>query len=201
VNVGTRFARAVTDLVVRWPRVWALFRGPMRRQFDKLAPVWDHDREPTAFAALEQALASIDGDVRSALDVGTGTGEAALAIVRRFPDARVVGIDLSAEMIERARRKAPPGAHVEFRVGDAAKIDEPDFSFDLVTAANMIPFFDELARLIAPRGHLVVSFSIGAETPIYVSPSRLRGELSRRGFADFAEFSAGRSTAFVARKL
>ena len=199
-NLGQRFARLVTNLVVRWPATWRLFRGVMRVQFDKLAPVWDRGRDPSAFAGLEQALASIDGQIETALDVGTGTGEAALAVLRRWPGARVLGIDLSAPMVEEARRKAPVDASVEFRIGDAAKVDMPDASFDLVTAANMIPFFDELARVIAPRGYLVVSFSVGAETPIYVPSPRLRSELERRGFADFAEFSSGRSTAFLARK-
>jgi SAM-dependent methyltransferase len=199
-DFGRRFARLVTNLVVRWPATWRLFRGVMRVQFDKLAPVWDCGRDPSAFAGLEQALASIDGQVETALDVGTGTGEAALAVLRRWPNARVLGVDLSEPMIEEAKRKAPADASVEFRVGDAAKVDMPDATFDLVTAANMIPFFDELARVIAPRGYLVVSFSIGAETPIYVPSQRLRAELERRGFADFAEFSSGRSTAFLARK-
>jgi SAM-dependent methyltransferase len=199
-TLGQRFARLVTNLVVRWPATWRLFRGLMRTQFDKLAPVWDCGREPSAFAALDEALASIDGEKRAALDVGTGTGEAALAVLRRWPTARVLGIDLSEPMIAAARRKAPSGSDVEFRVGDAADVDMPDASFDLITAANMIPFFEELARVLVPGGHLVVSFSVGDATPIYVPPERLRAELARRGFADFAEFSSGRSTAFVARK-
>jgi SAM-dependent methyltransferase len=199
-KLGQRFARLVTNLVVRWPASWGLFRGLMRAQFDKLAPVWDRGRDPSAFAGLEQALGAIDGEIRSALDVGTGTGEAALAVLRRWPNARVLGIDLSEPMVEEARRKAPSDGDVEFRVGDAAKVDMPDGAFDLVTAANMIPFFDELARVIEPRGYLVVAFSIGAATPIFVAPERLRAELARRGFAEFAEFSSGRSTALLARK-
>jgi ubiquinone/menaquinone biosynthesis C-methylase UbiE len=199
-TLGRRFARFVTNVVVRWPKTWRLFRRVMRLQFDKLAPVWDRGRDPTAFAALEQGLTAIDGEITSALDVGTGTGEAAFAIARRWPNARIVGIDVSPQMIEAARRKTPSGATVEFRVADAARIDEPDGTFDLVAAANMIPFFDELARLIAPRGYVVVSFSVGAETPIFVPSQRLRSEFARRGFADFAEFAVGRSTAFLARK-
>ena len=58
----------------------------------------------------------------------------------------------------------------------------------------MIPFFDELARVVAPGGAVVFAFSGGADTPIYVPSERLRGELGRRGFADFAEFVAGRGT-------
>jgi hypothetical protein len=63
----------------------------------------------------------------------------------------------------------------------------------------MIPFFDELARVLAPGGHVVVSFSRGAETPIYVPHERLRRELARRGFTEFADFSAGPATALRAR--
>ena len=64
----------------------------------------------------------------------------------------------------------------------------------------MIPFFDELARVVAPGGTLVLSFSRGAETPIYVPSDRLRRELGRRGFAEFAEFSADPATALRAKR-
>jgi hypothetical protein len=64
----------------------------------------------------------------------------------------------------------------------------------------MIPFFDELVRVLEPGGQVLFAFSLGAETPIYVPVERLRAELERRGFMDFAEFAAGEGTAFLARK-
>ena len=64
----------------------------------------------------------------------------------------------------------------------------------------MIPFFDELARVTASGGTLVLSFSRGDETPIYVPFERLRDELGRRWFAEFAEFSAEPATAFRAQR-
>ena len=64
----------------------------------------------------------------------------------------------------------------------------------------MIPFFDELARVVAPGGWLLFAFSAGPETPIYVATERLRNELSQRGFAVFEEFAAGNGTALLARK-
>jgi hypothetical protein len=64
----------------------------------------------------------------------------------------------------------------------------------------MIPFFDELERVTAPEGHVVLLFSAGPETPIWVPPARLRRELSARGFSEFADFEAGAGTALVARK-
>jgi hypothetical protein len=76
----------------------------------------------------------------------------------------------------------------------------PDGDFDLVVLSNMIPFFDELARIVASGGTLVLSFSKGAETPIYVEPELLRRELGRRGFTEFAEFSAEPATALRAKR-
>jgi SAM-dependent methyltransferase len=196
-NLGQRFARFATDVVVRFPFLWPLFRRVMRKQFDAIAPVWDTNRDATHLAAYEAALGAIDGDVRHALDVGTGTGDGAITIARRFPAAEIVGVDLAEQMLERARAKAP---QLRFEQADASHLPFPDGSFELVAHANMIPFFDEVARLTAPGGWALFGWSVGPQTPIYVPPERLRAELSRRGFSDFADFSGGRGTALLARK-
>ena len=197
MNAGQRFARVVTDVVVRRPALWRLFRGPMRRQFDKLAPVWDTMRSPDSFAPVEAALAALSGPPERVLDLGTGTGAVARLVASRFPDAEVTGVDVAPKMIEVARTNVPG---VRFEVADAERLPFDGGAFDLVTLGNMIPFFDELARVTAPGGHVVLSFSAGEETPIFVPADTLRRELSARGFAEFAEFSAGRGTALLARK-
>ncbi len=202
MTIGQRFARLVTDIAVRWPRLWRLFRPLMRRQFDRLAPQWSELRSADAFEPLEAAFGALDEPPGRALDLGTGTGKAAFAIATRFPQAEVVGVDISREMLAQARSDLPPdlGGRVRFEPADASALPFEDGSFDLVVLANMIPFFDELARVIAPGGAVVLSFSAGPETPIFVPAPRLRHELEQRGFADFAEFSAGRGTSVLARK-
>jgi ubiquinone/menaquinone biosynthesis C-methylase UbiE len=114
----------------------------------------------------------------------------------------VTGADLSERMIEQARGNVTDDLHerVRFEVADAARLPFPDGSFDLVGLSNMIPFFDELERVLAPGGFLIVAFSGGAETPIYVPPERLRAELGLRGFSDFAEISTDPGTSLLARK-
>jgi len=114
----------------------------------------------------------------------------------------VTGADIAEGMIAEARRKLSPelAGRVHFELADASALPFPDGAFDLVAHANMIPFFDEVARLLEPGGHALFAFSGGAQTPIYVAPERLRAELGRRGFTDFAEFESGRGTAFLARK-
>ena len=201
-DLGRRFARLTTNVVVRRPRLWRLFRGPMRAQFDHLAPVWDTMRSPEHLAPFERALEAIDHAPERALDLGTGTGAAAFAIAQRFPEAEVVGVDLSERMLAEARRKTPPelSERVRFQQADGAHLPFGNGSFELVGLANMIPFFDELQRVVAPGGLVVFAFSGGPDTPIWVPPERLRGELAAVGFTDFADFQAGNGTALLARK-
>jgi SAM-dependent methyltransferase len=200
-GLGRRFARLATNLTVRRPALWPLLRPVMRLQFDWLAPHWDALRAPGYMAAYEAGLAAVPPP-RRVLDVGTGTGLVAFAIAARFPEADIVGVDLSEDMVAEARRKTPPelAGRIRFDQADAARLPFADESFDLVALGNMIPFFDELARVLAPGGTLLVAFSSGPETPIYVPFERLRAELERRGFAHFADFAAGSGTALLARK-
>ena len=78
------------------------------------------------------------------LDLGTGAGEVALALHDRFE--RVVALDVSAEMIEEARRQgAQRGAlNVEWHVLPAERLHElGDGSYRLVTAGNAIHWMDK----------------------------------------------------------
>jgi ubiquinone/menaquinone biosynthesis C-methylase UbiE len=202
VAIGRRFARLATDATVRSPVLWKLFRPFVRRQFDALAPVWDSMRLEDTFAPYEAALAALEQSPARVLDVGTGTGAGALTLAKRFPGSQIVGVDLSQAMLDQARRNTPEPLRerVRFQRADASALPFAEASFDLAAHANMIPFFDEVARVVAPGGHALFAFSSGAETPIYVPTARLKGELAPRGFTDFAEFQAGRGVALLARK-
>jgi ubiquinone/menaquinone biosynthesis C-methylase UbiE len=196
VTIGQRFARFVTDVVVRAPFLWRLFRGRMTRNFDKLAPEWDATR--VSRERLVAMIAALDalGPPTRALDVGTGTGAVARLLSERWPSAEVTGVDVSPGMIAEARRLGQE----RYDVGDASALPYEDASFDLVTLNNMIPFFDELARVTAAGGYLAIAYSMGSKTPIWVPLERVRDELQRRGFLHIADFEAGGGVALLARR-
>jgi len=80
-------------------------------------------------------LAPVEG--RRVLDVGTGTGRAAIALAKR--GAIVTGVDASAEMLQVAGRRArEAGAVVTFQPGDAHRLDFPDGSFDAVVCLRVL---------------------------------------------------------------
>jgi SAM-dependent methyltransferase len=90
-------------------------------------------------ATQEQVVASFLAPIegRTVLDVGTGTGRAAIALARR--GAIVTGVDASAEMLAvAARRAADAPAQVTFVQGDAHALDAPDESFDAVVCLRVL---------------------------------------------------------------
>jgi ubiquinone/menaquinone biosynthesis C-methylase UbiE len=196
LTIGQRFARFVTDVVVRAPFLWRLFRGRVTRNFDKLAPEWDATRVSRERLVVMIAALDAIGEPTRALDVGTGTGAVARLLSERWPSAEVTGIDVSPGMIAEARRLGSE----RYDVGDASALPYDDASFDLVTLNNMIPFFDELARVTAPGGYVAIAYSMGPKTPIWVPQERVRDELQRRGFLHVADFAAGGGVALLARR-
>jgi ubiquinone/menaquinone biosynthesis C-methylase UbiE len=87
----------------------------------------------------EQVLLDFVGDLqkKTVLDVGTGTGRAALAMARK--GAQVTGLDASPEMLKVARtRLAAEQMDATFLPGDAHSLAFPDRSFDVVVSLRML---------------------------------------------------------------
>lgn len=104
-------------------------------------------------------LESLPG--RTVLDIGCGAGELSLALARRWPEARIIGVDVSPDLIEAARMRAGPYPHAEFELGDAAVWANPGFSPDLLVSRHGVMFFDDpaaafahLFTLAAPKARL-----------------------------------------------
>ena len=98
----------------------------------------------------EQVLAEFLGLVqcRRVLDVGTGTGRAALAIGRL--GAAVTGIDASSEMLRVARARADAlHVPVRFEIGDAHHLEFPDRSFAAAVSLRVLMHTPDWRRCLS----------------------------------------------------
>jgi SAM-dependent methyltransferase len=195
--------RALSSLVIHAPFLWPLLRRPMASYFDDLASEWDERAGSVShLAPLAVAVTKIDRRPERALDIGTGTGAAALFLSREFPQASIRGIDLSEEMIRRARGKVglDPEGRIAFQVADASALPHPDEHFDLVCQLNMPPFFAEISRVLRHGGHAIVAASSGPRTPFYTADAVLERGFRRRGLVGVSSGRIGAGSWYVARK-
>jgi SAM-dependent methyltransferase len=199
-----RLGRALNRAVATAPWLWPVIRPAMRSFFDERADGWDERTKagsPEHLAPLAAGLVKVETPER-ALEIGTGTGTGALLIAREFPRARVRGVDISEEMIRRAKKRVglDPEGRVAFREADASSLPYEDESFDLVAELNMPPFFGEIARVLRPGGFVVHASSWGDATPFWTPDAVLRRRFARHGVSEVAAGGASAGTFWVGRK-
>lgn len=178
----------------------------MTRFFDSAAAGWDERTgagSPDHLAPLAAGVLSVDPEPERILDIGCGTGAGTLFMAREYPRARVRGVDISEAMIARATAKIglDPEARVAFRAGDASKLPYPDASFDLVAQVNMPVFFAEIARVLRPGGTVLITASLGDETPFTTPGQTLEGGFARHGIELVDSGQAAAGTWFCASKV
>lgn len=130
---------------------------------------------PTAIASLEPG--------QTVLDLGSGGGiDCFLAAKQVGPQGRVIGIDMTPEMIDRARTNAERGgyANVEFRLGEIEALPVGDETVDVIISNCVLNLstdkgraLSEAYRVLKPGGRLVVSDMV-SEVPV---PSVLEHDL------------------------
>jgi demethylmenaquinone methyltransferase/2-methoxy-6-polyprenyl-1,4-benzoquinol methylase len=146
-------------------------RPYVQRLFARIARIYDLmnllmsfglDRRWRAFAARYLALGS--GEL--GLDLGTGTADLSIAVIRRSgPGTRMIGMDITPEMLDQGRIKlARLGLQdrIDLRIGDAEHIDLPENSVDGCCSAFMVrnltdirQGFREMVRVVRPGGRVV----------------------------------------------
>ena len=129
-------------------------------------------------------------------DLATGTGDLALALQKKLPDAEIVGVDFLPEMLDLARRKGVR----QIVLADAMNLPFGDASFDCVTIGfglrnleNWAAALVEMSRVLKTNGHLLVlEFSVPT-TPILRAIYRF---YLHRCLPLFGSFLTGTKTAY-----
>ncbi len=122
---------------------------------------------------LQARLATATAGVvaRTILDLGSGTGETAKAVLSEHPGARLVGIDSSADMLAIAQRQLPESTFLVSRLEDPL----PDGPFDLVVSAFAIhhldgpsksDLFTRVAGVLSPGGRFAFLDVVVPEAPV-----------------------------------
>jgi phosphatidylethanolamine/phosphatidyl-N-methylethanolamine N-methyltransferase len=142
----------------------------LRKAYARWAPVYD-----LVFGALFErgrraSIAAAERVGGRILEVGVGTG---ISLPGYSPHNRIIGIDLSEEMLRKAQRRVAELSltNVErLEVMDAEHLTFPDLSFDVVVANHVISTvpnpeaaLDECARVLRPGGEMILLSRIGAD--------------------------------------
>ncbi|MEO1429633.1 MAG: class I SAM-dependent methyltransferase [Cyanobacteria bacterium J06632_19] len=103
---------------------------------------------------------------RRILDLGCGTGSTTIMLKQAFPDAEVIGLDLSPYMLLRSFHKSQDaGLNIEWQQGNAENTSFADATFDLVTASLLFHetpssvaqnILHECFRLLVPGGQVLI---------------------------------------------
>lgn len=136
--------------------------------WNKISPLYEREIDSRFAPVVENVLARAHlRPGERVLDLGTGTGAVAWAAAGRVnPGGRVVGVDLSPEMLEIAHRTAKRlmVANVDLREGRAEAIPAERGSFDAVLASLSLMYAidreaaaREIARVLRPDGRFVAA--------------------------------------------
>ena len=122
----------------------AYWNGPQGKSWLARQQSQDAILAPIAKALYERAALRAGEHV---IDVGCGCGDTSIELARRVaPGGHVVGIDISAPMLDRARQRIPAGASVEFTLADATVHPFAPARADLLFSRFGVMFFEDPLR-------------------------------------------------------
>ncbi len=138
--------------------------------------------EKTRLGHIRELAAARPGD--RILEVGCGGGH----VLRMFPQCALTGVDVSGEMLARARRNLD-GYPVRLLKGEVRELDLPEQSFHRIICTEVlehvvdpIALLDDIRRLLVPDGRLVVTF------PNDVLVNRVKSLIRASGLTVFPPF-------------
>ncbi|MBL8574367.1 MAG: class I SAM-dependent methyltransferase [Hyphomicrobiaceae bacterium] len=161
-------------------------RAVMEKAYARWAPVYDAVCGPIFLAGRRAAAAAARRVGGRILEIGVGTG---LSFDDYDHTTRIVGIDLSRPMIDKAEARLATGRYPQvesLHVMDATQLEFADASFDCVVAQFVITLvedpervLDECARVVRPGGEIILVNHLYSEKGVGAAVERLFARVSR----------------------
>jgi phosphatidylethanolamine/phosphatidyl-N-methylethanolamine N-methyltransferase len=154
-------------------------KSAVKKIYGRWAPVYDLVFGAVFERGRRSVVAAAERVGGRVLEAGVGTG---ISLPYYSERCRVVGIDLSEEMLGKARQRAEkmPNTVERLAIMDAERLEFPDASFDVVAAVcvvNTVPHpevaLEEFARVLKPDGEIVLLNRVGADAGAQYAFERL----------------------------
>ncbi|WP_306030706.1 class I SAM-dependent methyltransferase [Stappia sp. MMSF_3263] len=159
--------------------------SPADETLSNLSPF---DQEPLQATLYDQVLWSLTRDAEKRewndiLDIGCGLGGGMQVAARRFPDARITGVDVNGSAVSVCRKRLQVFPNLTVKQASARELPFADASFDMIFSVGtasyvgMPAFVAEAARVLRPGGTL--SFSLGYTDKAFANQIRVANALAR----------------------
>ena len=145
--------------------------SPIAAMFDRISPKYDALNHLLSLNIdkvwrRKAAKTATKKQPNAILDLATGTGDLAIALAKRNPQAHIIGMDISEKMLDIGKAKVAQQMmenQIELGLGDAASLPFEDNRFDAVTVAFGVRNFEnlgkglsEISRVLKPGGQAVI---------------------------------------------
>lgn len=143
---------------------YGMIETTVRQQYDRLASVYDRRWKKYISNTLSflKAWAEISPE-DTVLDIACGTGEFERLLLTDYPTLKIVGVDISEEMLAIAEEKCSVYPQVSFQTASASALPFANNTFDVIVSASSFHYFGEplaalieMQRVLKPNGKVVI---------------------------------------------
>lgn len=185
-------------------------KAQVRKNFGRSAETYDRCAGVQKRMARELIgrIKATGKDFRNILEIGCGTGFLTELLIKNFPRAKILAVDISPQMIEAARGKLASYSSISYFVADGENL-LIDGSFDLITSSAVFQWFNSYLRpfsvyrrLLGEDGcfifntlgektfnelaHVLASMRVLSPQPRFINAAELRGILAKCGYAEWS---------------
>ncbi|WP_415397063.1 methyltransferase domain-containing protein [Sulfurimonas sp. CS5] len=121
----------------------------IKSTFDDVAKSYDKNKQFVISAKKMLEFIEINNENINILDLSTGTGNIAIELGKKFPNANIYGVDISDEMLNIARKKTKDEnlKNITYQLQDVENLEFDNMQFDLITCGYGLFFYPNMDKV------------------------------------------------------